>query len=728
MAAPDTETQATPDYSGASPDLLAALKNLGGGSGAPLDYGAIGQQLMQQPTLPQPDKTPVSRGWLSLLGEAIGGGQSTGVMSPAQSEVAGLRALRDFGTSLIAGSGYYPGKSALGAFAEGFQGSERSLRGSEQSAAATLAAQQQYAAGQQQQYLERVKAALPLLRMQAGSDIPNALLSANTPAVPGTAGGAGTPTRSAPLTPFIAKNLPTGVSPAEDQMVRTVIGEAGGEPLTGQQGVAAVIKNRMAAGKQDAQSVIFAPNQFEPWNNPATRAKLEGLDPNSQQYQDVLNKAVRPVMSGDAQDPTGGATNFYSPTAQKALGRDTPSWAAGQTPSTVIGGHQFYKLPYGPGTQFAGPGAPPSGSTTTPAATPPTPGQTPPPASTAPAAPPTFADFQAQNPIQITPAEQATMDGLEQAKKQAAIELQRAPQTGVDRVKALEAYTTAANNVTTAQRQIQKDHTDQQVTLYNAEMARQQSDQKDAANRAAAVALKEQEGKQAITLAQATGDEARKTAAATTENSYVLDQRKQFAADHDTTRNALGDYQMLRLFSNAAGTSTPIDNLQIGDKTGRDLLVQYGLGTQAQREKWGAQQAFDAVVNKSILAARQGVSMGQLSDRDMNFLQHMTVSQLQDPQTRSDIISYLEQSAYRKQQYMNRVEQLWDGGKGLTWGNARSAAEAEMAKTDILPVVPANFSSLPDADKRAFIAKNNIVHGSLVRGPDGNLTRYVVGK
>jgi hypothetical protein len=320
------------------------------------------------------------------------------------------------------------------------------------------------------------------------------------------------------------------------------------------------------------------------------------------------------------------------------------------------------------------------------------------------------------------------MDGLEQAKKQAAIELQRAPQTGVDRVKALEAYTTAANNVTTAQRQIQKDHTDQQVTLYNAEMARQQSDQKDAANRAAAVALKEQEGKQAITLAQATGDEARKTAAATTENSYVLDQRKQFAADHDTTRNALGDYQMLRLFSNAAGTSTPIDNLQIGDKTGRDLLVQYGLGTQAQREKWGAQQAFDAVVNKSILAARQGVSMGQLSDRDMNFLQHMTVSQLQDPQTRSDIISYLEQSAYRKQQYMNRVEQLWDGGKGLTWGNARSAAEAEMAKTDILPVVPANFSSLPDADKRAFIAKNNIVHGSLVRGPDGNLTRYVVGK
>ena len=114
-------------------------------------------------------------------------------MSPAQQEMAGLRSLRDFGTSLIAGSGYYPGKPALGAFAEGFQGAERSQRGSEQQAAATLAAQQQYAGGQQQQYLERLKMALPLLQMQAGANIPNPLLSANTPAVPGTAGGAGKP-------------------------------------------------------------------------------------------------------------------------------------------------------------------------------------------------------------------------------------------------------------------------------------------------------------------------------------------------------------------------------------------------------------------------------------------------------------------------------------------------------------------------------------------------------
>jgi hypothetical protein len=154
--------------------------------------------------------------------------------------------------------------------------------------------------------------------------------------------------------------------------------------------------------------------------------------------------------------------------------------------------------PYNVATTGAVPG-PPSGSTTAPAA----PGQTPPPASTAPAAPPTFADFQAQNPIQITPAEQATMDSLEQAKKQAATELQRAPQTGVDRVKALEAYTTAANNVTTAQRQIQKDHTDQQAKLFTESNSLQQQAKLKADELAQAAKLKADE------LAQTAGENER---------------------------------------------------------------------------------------------------------------------------------------------------------------------------------------------------------------------------
>ena len=57
-------------------------------------------------------------------------------------------------------------------------------------------------------------------------------------------------------------------------------------------------------------------------------------------------------MGGQAKDPTGGATNFYSPTAQATLAKTdnrplVPPWAVGQTPqeAAVIGAHNFYKLP-----------------------------------------------------------------------------------------------------------------------------------------------------------------------------------------------------------------------------------------------------------------------------------------------------------------------------------------------------------------------------------------------
>ena len=205
MAAPNTATAApdddTPwdltqtDAPGAappSPPPSAAPSS--SAADTPIDYSAIARQLMQQPTLPQPDTTPVKRGWLSLLGEAIAGGPETDVMSPAQRERAGLRALGDFGTSLMAGSGYYPGKPMFGGLAEGFQGAQRSERGSEQQSAAYLGAQQQYQLEQQQAYLARLKEALPYLTLDQQSRqaaAARALAGGGGPAVPGTATGAG---------------------------------------------------------------------------------------------------------------------------------------------------------------------------------------------------------------------------------------------------------------------------------------------------------------------------------------------------------------------------------------------------------------------------------------------------------------------------------------------------------------------------------------------------------
>ena len=374
MADEDTQTQAPPASDPGLIDKYLALLN-------------------QPPPNVQPDQAPVDtsgiwggyRQGVSLLGEALAGGKGTPgfeALSPTQRQAAGIRALMDFSSSLGAASRYEPGQTLGSNLAAAFQGASRSYQNTEQQAAGTLAARQAYATDQQTAQLARIKEALPLLtlKMQMQQAAAARQLAGGGSTTPGTSIATG-----GTISPFVATNLPDGVSPAEDQMVRTVIGEAANQGTIGQQAVAAVIKNRMDAGKQGAQDVIFAPNQFEPWNNPKTRATLEAIDPTSKQYQDILNNAVRPVMAGTAKDPTGGATHFYSPTTQKALGRDAPDWAAGQTP-TVIGQHNFYKLPYAPQapapgqTAAASPASAPGLATPTPTRQPASPpGSIPPP-------------------------------------------------------------------------------------------------------------------------------------------------------------------------------------------------------------------------------------------------------------------------------------------------------------------------------------------------------------
>lgn len=129
-----------------------------------------------------------------------------------------------------------------------------------------------------------------------------------------------------------------------DQMVRTVYGEAASEPAAGQSAVASVILNRANQSGMSPTQVVHAKNQFEPWSSNAQR--LNSLDPSSETYQRIAQN-IQPALQGN--DVTGGATHFYAPKAQAALGRDAPSWAQG--PATPIGNHVFYNLGYkgGPG-------------------------------------------------------------------------------------------------------------------------------------------------------------------------------------------------------------------------------------------------------------------------------------------------------------------------------------------------------------------------------------------
>lgn len=132
------------------------------------------------------------------------------------------------------------------------------------------------------------------------------------------------------------------LNPDIDKLVRTVWGEARGEDPTGQLGVANVIINRSRKSGKPIGDVVLEPNQFEPWSNPKTRAQLEGLTPDSSDYQRILAN-IAPALQG--QDVTGGADHFYSPTAQAAAGRAPPKWDDGS--GVDYGRHRFFNLGYG---------------------------------------------------------------------------------------------------------------------------------------------------------------------------------------------------------------------------------------------------------------------------------------------------------------------------------------------------------------------------------------------
>ena len=124
-----------------------------------------------------------------------------------------------------------------------------------------------------------------------------------------------------------------------DSVVRTVAGEAGGEPPIGQQAVAHVIMNRAQSSGMAPADVVAAPGQFESWKT----AKVQGLSSSDPTYQKVLHN-ITPALSGEAPDPTGGATHFLNPKLQADEGRKQPSWADGS--GTQIGNHVFYNVGY----------------------------------------------------------------------------------------------------------------------------------------------------------------------------------------------------------------------------------------------------------------------------------------------------------------------------------------------------------------------------------------------
>lgn len=114
--------------------------------------------------------------------------------------------------------------------------------------------------------------------------------------------------------------------------------EARNQGPDGMAAVAHVIANRARLTGMTPDEVVAASGQFEPYGNPATRAKMLADPPERfATAQQILDQAL-----AGGPDPTGGATHFLNPDLQAKLGRNQPSWApagGGQR----IGAHVFYR-------------------------------------------------------------------------------------------------------------------------------------------------------------------------------------------------------------------------------------------------------------------------------------------------------------------------------------------------------------------------------------------------
>jgi hypothetical protein len=191
----------------------------------------------------------------------------------------------------------------------------------------------------------------------------------------------------------------------------------------------------------------------------------------------------------------------------------------------------------------------------------------------------------------------------------------------------------------------------------------------------------------------------------------VVEDRKRFGLERDGARKTIDTLQTLHALSDAAGTGTPLDQITLpGGITGRQLMANMGLGTQAQQQKWGAQEAFEAVKNGMTTELRAGIAMGQLSDRDLIFLQGMGPKLIQSPETRNSLLNILETAQTRKREYIDKVDELYEGG--MPWTKAKR--EAGKAMPEIVPQVPAGLTP----DQRIEFFRQRIPKGSIFRGPD----------
>ena len=737
-------------------------------------------------------------GWTGLLGdvgEVLSGGQSpTYRLRGSERAAAGSRALLNFGINMMMASGpqrYRP--DLFTGFASGLQGAQQSMDLDQQRAAA--AARENYTqrmelaklgVEQSKDKIERAKAALTLLQMQQRSTPlpgdPNVYGGG-----PGGSGGGSYETAVAGIEGTGKDPRSSAVSGFIDSTWQSFV-QANPDQFKG------MTPEQVMAARNDPKMVAKATNWYAQQNVAAL--KDAGITPSGQTLG-LAHRLGPGAATKVLQAPDGDVVAKYlSPEAVKA----NPAF------STMTVGDLKRQYAGVPNPSFLGTTTATSGATTPPPYKVATTGAVPPPPSQAPPAPEPLpldaakvqADKTGQSvPVAGSPGLFAHPGGNVGPARPAATSTATTtaaatvPQQPEPKPGSVEAYVkehaaylvpddaTRASwstsltpeqeaNIRLQKQQAQtalaaqyaKDRRgDKDVDIQGAQLklveaetaentlrenARKQGQEAEAKWKAerlkelTAAHAAEQAAITGETKAQADHRRALELQEAQQEGQFVTDQKKKFGDSQQGAYDQLDSLQTLRQLSDAIpGQATLTPGV-------RDFLVRFGFTPDGLTSESARVQAFESALSRTVVELRKGVQMGQLSDRDLSFIQNMGPQAMQNPETRAAIIGHLITAANRKAQYIERVNELYGGGKaagGMSWSDAVRQARKDVPEF-VVPTIPDELMpgyrpkgrdpSIPGPvvdntqARRAWI-KDHVPRGGLVRLPDGTMRPVSLG-
>lgn len=134
-----------------------------------------------------------------------------------------------------------------------------------------------------------------------------------------------------------------------DTLARTIYGEARGEYLKPEGGLASliavanVVMNRVYSRKKFGSTiheVCTKPYQFSCWNpNDPNHHLISTLKAGQNEVTRLCWKVAESVANGSWPDLSKGSDHYFSSTMSKI-----PTWALGQKLRIKIGAHLFYKI------------------------------------------------------------------------------------------------------------------------------------------------------------------------------------------------------------------------------------------------------------------------------------------------------------------------------------------------------------------------------------------------